>query len=185
MASISRTSVTSPNAGMTMSSFARARMRATEKVMLRYYNDMGKRKGNCTWGIGFYAHKGICGEDELARMVDAASVDIEYAKRIAEAERRIKLKVRVALSQDQFDGLVSFTYNTANVANQPVYDALNGQNFARAAQIMSDSVYVRLKGKKKLASGLVARRAEESAPFHAVKMNAAASSKQEQVHGAH
>lgn len=172
MATINRGATASPNAGMTMSGSARARMRATEKVMLRYYNDMGKNKGNCTWGIGFYAHRGICSEEELARKVDATSADIEYVKRVGEAERRVKSKVRVELSRDQFDGLVSFTYNTSNAANQPVYDALNGDNFARAAEIISSSVYVRVRGKKKRASGLVARRNEESAPFCVAKERA-------------
>lgn len=162
-----------PNANMTMSPEARARMRATEKLMLKYYNDMGKDKGNCTWGIGFYAHKGICTEEELARKVDASSIDIEYGKRVAEAERRIKVKVRVKLGQEQFDGLVSFTYNTTNIANQPVYDALNRNDFARAAGIISDSVYVKVKGKKKLASGLIRRRSEESSPFR-IKNNTVA-----------
>lgn len=120
-----------PNAALTMSPDARARMRGTEKLMLKYYNDMGKNKGNCTWGIGFYVHKGVCGEAELARKVDASSIDIEYGKRIAEAERRVKIKVHVKLTQAQFDGLVSFTYNTTNIANQPVYDAVNKSDFAR------------------------------------------------------
>lgn len=177
MVNANRNSTTSPNSSMTMSADARANMRASEKLMLKYYNDMGKNKGNCTWGIGFYAHKGVCSEDELARKVDADSVDVEYGKRVAEAERRVKVKVHVKLSQAQFDGLVSFTYNASNVANQPVYDALNANNFSRAADVMSDSVYVKVKGKKKLASGLITRRSEESAPFRVTKETASKSQK--------
>lgn len=150
---------------MTMSAAARARMRATEKAVLKYYNDMGKNRGNCTWGIGFYAHKGVCTEEELARKVNAASVDVEYEKRIAEAERRVKNLVQTRLNQDQFDALVSFTYNTRNDANRPVYDAINRNDFRQAAEIMTASVYVRVGNAAKLAPGLVRRRAEESAPF--------------------
>lgn len=154
-----------PNAGMRMSPKALAAMRDTEKVMLKYYNDMGKNKGNCTWGIGFYVHKGVCTPEELARKVSAPAIDIEYAKRVAEAERRVKVKVKVMLNQAQFDGLVSFTYNTTSVANDRVYLALNNNNFALAAERISDAVKVRVNGKLKLAPGLIRRRKEESAPF--------------------
>lgn len=158
-------SLSSPNAGMRMSSKALVGMRDTEKVMLRYYNDMGKNKGNCTWGIGFYVHKGVCSKEELERKVDVASVETEYAKRVAEAERRVRLKVNMPLDQAQFDALVSFTYNTRSATNQRVYDALNSGNVDRATAIISGSVYVKVNGKAILASGLVKRRAEESAPF--------------------
>jgi GH24 family phage-related lysozyme (muramidase) len=157
--------VVAPNKGMTMSPPARAKMRATEKAVLKYYNDMGKDKGNCTWGIGFYAHRGVCTADELQRKVSAPSVDIEYGKRVIEAERRVKLKVKIPLNQAQFDALVSFTYNTRNQVNQTVYDALNGGDFAAAADRMSKIIRVNVDGKAKLAPGLIARRAEESAPF--------------------
>lgn len=60
---------------MKMSAEARARMRFTEKVVLRYYNDMGKHRGNCTWGAGILAHKGVCSQEELLRKVTLADVD--------------------------------------------------------------------------------------------------------------
>jgi lysozyme len=47
-----------PNATMTMSSEARTNMRFTEKAIYRYYNDIGKAKGNCTWGAEFLPVKG-------------------------------------------------------------------------------------------------------------------------------
>lgn len=161
-------SMANPNAGMRMSAPALEAMRHTEKVVLKYYNDMGRNKGNCTWGIGFYAHKGVCTPEELERKVTAPSIEIEYAKRVAEAERRVKVKVRVKLNQAQFDGLVSFTYNTANVTNERVYQALNDNNFQAAAERISEAIKVRVKGQFRLAPGLVKRRAEESAPFRTV-----------------
>ena len=152
-----------------MSPNALARMRDTEKVMLRYYNDMGQHKGNCTWGIGFYVHKGVCSKEELERKVNVASIEVEYAKRVAEAERRVRLKVNKSLNQDQFDALVSFTYNTRSATNQRVFDALNAGNVAGAADIMSSAVNVKIDGKAKLARGLIIRRAEESAPFRVIE----------------
>jgi hypothetical protein len=77
----------SPNGGKKMSPQARARMRATEKAIYRYYNDMGKNKGNCTWGAGIMAHKGVCSSEELGRKVSVEMVDQEFERRVAEAER--------------------------------------------------------------------------------------------------
>lgn len=154
-----------PNTALRMSPQALNAMRNTEKVMLRYYNDMGRNKGNCTWGIGFYAHKGVCTPEELARKVTASSVEIEYVKRVAEAERRVKVKVKARLTQEQFDALVSFTYNTSNIANDRVYQALNDNDFEGAARKISEANKVKVNGAWKLAPGLIKRREEESAPF--------------------
>lgn len=156
---------TSPNLGLRMSPHALNAMRNTEKVVLKYYNDMGRNKGNCTWGIGFYAHKGVCTPEELQRKVTAPSVEMEYVKRVTEAERRVKVKVKVPLTQAQFDGLVSFTYNTTNVTNDRVYQALNDDDFAGAARKMSEANKVKVNGTWRLAPGLIKRREEESAPF--------------------
>lgn len=154
-----------------MSANARARMLATEKVVLKYYNDMGKNKGNCTWGAGFLAHRGVCSEEELARKVEAGSIEIEYAKRVAEAERMVKAKISVALNQEQFDALCSLTYNTGHVGAKEVYRYINQGNFADAANEISKMVKVRVKSgsatKLVLAPGLIKRREEEAAPFKA------------------
>jgi lysozyme len=158
-----------PNASMRGSAEARSRMLATERVVLRYYNDMGKRRGNCTWGPGFLAHKGICSAEELQLKVSAPSIDAEYAKRVAEAERVVRKKVHVRLTQAQFDALCSLTYNAGSVGARNVYRFVNQNDFAGAAGAISLMTKVSLVegGKKKyvLASGLVKRRAEESAPF--------------------
>jgi len=165
---------TNPNAGMKMSAEGLAAMRNTEKAVLKYYNDMGKNKGNCTWGIGFYVHRGVCTPDELKQKVTESAVEIEYVKRVAEAERRVKTKVKVKLNQAQFDAIVSFTYNTANVTNDRVYQALNDNNFEAAAQRISEANKVRVNGKLKLAPGLIKRRVEESAPFRTSEKSATA-----------
>ncbi|MGZ3183402.1 MAG: glycoside hydrolase family protein [Telluria sp.] len=144
-------------------------MRDTERSMLRYYNDMGKLGGNCTWGIGFYAHRGVCTAEELQRKVTAGAVDIEYMKRVREAERRVRLKVIVPLNQEQFDALVSFTYNTSNRTNEQVYQTLNSGDFVAAARAISGAVRVRVGKQWKTAPGLVIRRREESAPFWKAK----------------
>jgi GH24 family phage-related lysozyme (muramidase) len=154
---------------MSMSAEARQKMLLTEKVVLRYYNDMGKKGGNCTWGAGFYAHKGVCSEEEMRKKVDASSVDVEFAKRLVEAERHVKRKIRVPLNQAQFDALVSYTYNTTHRAQVLVYAAVNQGDFPSAAGHISQAVKVVIgSGKSRklvVAPGLFRRRAEESAPF--------------------
>lgn len=159
----------SPNATMKMSPGARARMRATEKAVYRYYNDMGTKRGNCTWGAGILAHKGVCSQDELAKKVSAAMVDQEFERRVAEAERAVRRGVSVPLNQAQFDALCSLTYNTGAKGARDTFRFVNQGDFAGAAANISAMIKVGLveNGRKKFvtAPGLIKRRAEESAPF--------------------
>lgn len=165
-----------PVATMHMSAEAKARMRATEKAVYRYYNDMGKNKGNCTWGAGILAHKGVCSAEELAQKVSTTQVDQEFERRVAAAERAVRRNISVALSQAQFDSLCSLTFNSGPTGASDTYDFVNKGDFAGAAANISKLIKVSVvqNGKKKLviAPGLIKRRAEESAPF---RMSPAAS----------
>jgi GH24 family phage-related lysozyme (muramidase) len=158
-----------PNAAMSMSADARASMRVTEKAIYKYYNDMGKNKGNCTWGTGILAHKGVCSADELGRLVNAQAVDIVFGQKVAEAEGIVRRNVQVALNQAQFDALCSLTYNAGAGGASDTFKLLNKGDFAGAAANIATMIKVTIieKGKKKkvTAQGLVKRRAEESAPF--------------------
>ena len=158
-----------PNASMKMSPEARARMRATEKAVYRYYNDMGKNKGHCTWGAGILAHKGVCSPEELKRKVDAKMVDQEFERRVADAERIVRRNTTRAVNQDQFDALVSLTYNAGPRGARDTFEYVNNGEFAGAAKNISSMIKVSVieKGKKKyvVAPGLIKRREEESAPF--------------------
>lgn len=161
--------VARPNAQMSMSSNARASMRMTEKAIYKYYNDMGKNKGNCTWGAGILAHRGVCSEEELMRTVSAQSVDIVFGQKVAEAEGIVRRGVHVALNQAQFDALCSLTFNAGPKHVGDTYRLINKNEFRKAAANMEKMVKVLIlkNGKKKyvVAPGLVKRRAEESAPF--------------------
>jgi GH24 family phage-related lysozyme (muramidase) len=171
------TKAPSPNNGMKMSPEARARMRATEKAVYRYYNDMGKSKGNCSWGAGILAHKGVCAADELAKKVSAGMVDQEFERRVAEAERYVRISVKVAVNQAQFDALVSLTYNAGIGGMEGTYSFINNGDFEGAAANISKMIKVGVveKGKRKLviAPGLIKRREEESAPFRVKNETAA------------
>lgn len=161
------------NFRMRMSLEARARMRAHEKVVLRYYNDMGKNKGNCTWGAGILAHRGVCSQEELERKVTLKDVELEFDRRVAEAERYVIRAITVPLNQDQFDALVSLTYNAGIRNMRDTYAYVNRGDFDGAARNIN--LMIRVKnvdnGKKRdvIAPGLIKRRAEESAPFRTIE----------------
>jgi len=156
----------SANAGMTMSPEARARMRRRERDVFNYYDDMGPGKGNCTWGAGILAHIGVCTKEELARPVSAAAVEAEFTRRVAEAEAGVIRNVKKQkLPQDQFDALVSLTFNAGVYGSHRVYALIDSGRPAEAAAEIRMMTSAHVNGKKVLARGLIPRRAEESAPF--------------------
>jgi len=158
-----------PNASMSMSAMARAGMRATEKAIYKYYNDMGKNKGNCTWGAGILAHKGVCSPDELGQLVNAQSVDIVFGQKVAAAEGIVRRRISVTLNQAQFDALCSLTYNAGAGGVSGTFRLINNDDFTGAAANIAKMIKVTVveNGKRKhvVAPGLIKRRAEESAPF--------------------
>lgn len=158
-----------PTANMRISPEARKKIRNTEAVRYEYYNDMGKNKGHCTWGIGVLAHRGVCTEEELGRRVSAAEVEAEFSRKLREAEDGVRRHIRVELNQAQFDALISFTFNTGVEGADDTYKLINNHDFSGAAANMQQFVRVRVKTKKGVkkvvAGGLVKRRAEEAAPF--------------------
>lgn len=154
---------------MFMSTNARITMRGTEKKVLKYYDDGGRGKGNCTWGIGTLAHRGPCTAEELAKVVTDADVEREFAARLRATERGVENRIKVQLNQAQFDALVSFAYNTGLGGAAKVFTLVNAHDFNGAAKEISSRVYgheIR-NGKRVLVlyRGLVTRRAYESAPF--------------------
>lgn len=159
------------NSKLRVSSEALIRMRNHEKPVYSYYDDGGRPgKGNCTWGIGILAHRGPCTAEELKRGVSPADVERAFAANVASSEKAvIKTVTRQALTQHQFDALVSFAFNVGVTRAQVTLQRVNRGDFKAAAQGISSSVYMRLQtktgSKLVVARGLIRRRAEESAPF--------------------
>jgi lysozyme len=154
---------------MYMSSIGRLQMQNHERRMMKYYDDGGPGRGNCTWGIGTKAHNGPCSTAELARKVTDADVDREFASRLRVAERGVERNVKATLTQAQFDALVSLAYNVGVPGSSEVFELINAGNFDRAADKIASMTYghqVR-KGKRVRVfyRGLVSRRIEEAAPF--------------------
>lgn len=154
---------------MYMSTAARLNMRSTEKKMLKYYDDGGKGRGNCTWGIGTKAHNGPCSKPELARVVLDADIELEFASRLKEAERGVERNVKATLTPAQFDALVSLAYNLGIRGSLPIYELLNKGEYERAASYIASMTTAKQKRKGKwvqvVLPGLISRRLEESAPF--------------------
>lgn len=154
------------NDSLSMSADARTRMRRREVDVFNYYDDGGPGRGHCTWGAGILAHRGPCTKEELARPVSQAEIDAEFSRRVAKAEREVRSNVKKkALNQDQFDALVSLTYNAGARGSRGTYKLVEEGDFKGAAANIRQMTKTTIKGKKVVARGLVSRRAEESAPF--------------------
>jgi lysozyme len=154
---------------MFMSTAARLNMRHTEKKMLKYYDDGGPGRGNCTWGIGTKAHDGPCSTAELSQKVTDADIEREFASRLQAAERGVERNVKVELTQAQFDALVSLAYNVGVPGSSKVFEMLNAGDFEGAANRIASMTYghkfVKHKRVPVFYPGLVSRRTAEAAPF--------------------
>jgi GH24 family phage-related lysozyme (muramidase) len=154
---------------MFMSTAARLNMRHTEKKIMKYYDDGGPGRGNCTWGVGILAHKGPCTPEELARKVTDTDIEREFAKRLKVAEDGVRRNVKVSLTQAQFDALVSLAYNAGVFGSHKVFDKLNAGDFDGAADVIQGitSGHEVRHGKDVAVhyKGLAIRRAKEAALF--------------------
>ena len=141
-------------------------MRRREVDVYNYYDDGGPGKGHCTWGAGILAHRGPCTKEELARPVSQAEVDAEFSRRVAKAEREVRINVKnQSLNQDQFDALVSLTYNAGARGSRGTFKLVDKGDFKGAVANIRQMTKTTINGKKVVARGLIGRRAEESAPF--------------------
>lgn len=159
-------SMAGANDNLIVSAEARARMRKREVDVFNYYDDGGPGRGHCTWGAGILAHRGPCTKDELARPVSPAEVDAEFARRVAKAEREVRRNVqKQALTQEQFDALVSLTYNAGARGSRGTYKLVEQGDMKGAGTNIKTMTKTTINGKKVVARGLISRRAEEAAPF--------------------
>lgn len=155
---------------MRMSTEGRANLHQREKMIMKFYDDGGRPGvGHCSFGFGTLVHKGPCTPEELKTKVTDDMVKTSFEGRLREAEHAVERHVKVTLSQQQFDALVSLTYNAGAHGSREVYKLVNAGKMKEAADLISRMVYSTQKkqGKKVLVlmSGLVARRKQESAPF--------------------
>lgn len=151
-------------------------IRFHEGVKNHYYDDQGN---NCTYGVGTLAHTGPCSPAELAETVSDERIQKSLVHGLLDAEAAVKRNItRQALSQPQFDALVSFTYNTGAGGARPVLRVVNQGDFKQAAKLMKSFIYVAVMGKdgkplrdkhgRKImqrSNGLITRRNAEARSF--------------------
>lgn len=154
---------------MHMSSVGKLRLMNREKKMMRYYDDQGPGRGNCTMGIGHYVHRDPCAAAELARKVTEEDVANAFDIDVRAAESVVNRRVDVSLTQDQFDALVSYVFNRGPGGARKALTLISDGEFEKAAtEISSHVTGSQLRKEKRVVKtlpGLISRRAEESAPF--------------------
>lgn len=154
---------------MRMSAEGLSDLRIREGVVRRYYNDAAN---HCTVGIGTLVHHGPCTAEELVHTVTDAEIERQLAMTIRAAERAVRAEVRrQALSQEQFDALVSYTFNVGRGGARNALRAADRGDWEAVARHMRSMVYVRPRDAQgnRLTPvrlpGLVNRRRAEAAPF--------------------
>lgn len=157
------------NENMRLSQAGWTELRTREHAVMAYYNDQAN---NCTFGVGTLAHTGPCTQEELARPVTAVQVNAQLAVRVSRAEATVRRVVNTReLTQDQFDELVSYTYNAGDTGAQAALQAANQSDDTGVVSHMTQRVYIhpRDANGRRLnpvrSNGLVNRRRLESAPF--------------------
>lgn len=157
------------NETMRLSQAGWTALRTREHAVMSYYNDQAN---NCTYGVGTLAHLGPCTAEELARPVTAAQVNAQLAVRASRAEAAVRSVVRTReLTQDQFDELVSYTYNAGDAGARAALRSANQSDDAGVVSHMTQCVYIHPRdadGRRLTpvrSNGLVNRRRLESAPF--------------------
>lgn len=125
-----------------------------EGLRLTAYDD-----GVGVWTIGYGSTKGV----KKGMTITQAEADARLISDLAEAEHAVDFAVTVPLSQQQFDALVSLTFNigAGNFHSSTLVKRLNEGKYHDAAAQFDKWVFA----KKKKLPGLVRRRAAEKALF--------------------
>ena len=134
-----------------------------EGLRQKLYNDPA---GHCTIGIGHLVHKGRCNGGEPAEFRRGISRERAYQLLQRDAQRMEQAvnNLKVPLNQNQFDALVSFTYNLGpawTVQKTGIRDALRARRYRDVPREMNKWVNA---GGRPLP-GLVRRRKAEGRLF--------------------
>ncbi len=140
-----------------------------EGFVAKPYNDPA---GHCSVGYGKLLHSGNCNGTDAAEQPYANGISEEEAERLLtdsvnEFQRTVNESVTVALNQNQYDSLVSFTYNIGSAAfkKSTLLKALNQGNYSAVPIEMKKWVYGTVDGKKAVLPVLEKRRKAEAELF--------------------
>jgi len=135
-----------------------------------YYTDSVH---DCTRGTGLFVHHGDCTAAELVERPDTAANDAELTRRINQAEQAVRSRVATRpLTQDQFDALVSATFNLGARGVRGVLDSADANDDTGVINGLHARVHApqhdragHATGRTVILPGLVTRRAMEARPF--------------------
>lgn len=119
------------------------------------YPDPGT--GGAPWTIGYGHTGGVVPGETITR----AQAEAYLKQDLSSAESAVRENVHVPLTQNQFDALVSLTYNVGPNGYPSLLATLNRGDYAGAQRMFGD--YVHAGGH--VLPGLVSRRAQEAALF--------------------
>lgn len=113
---------------MKTSANGRAFIEAFEGKFLRTYDD-----GTGVLTIG-YGHTSAAGPPKVFRgqTITEAECDAILAADLAAVEKNVERCIKVPMTQQQFDALVSFDFNTGSLAKSSIDDKINAGNAAAA-----------------------------------------------------
>lgn len=140
-------------------------IKSFEGLELAAYPDPGT--GDEPWTIG-WGHTSAAGSPKVFRglRITRAEADEILRKDLEPVEREVSKLVKVALTQNQFDALVSFAFNcgTANLAKSTLLKRVNAKEFDKVpAEFMK---WTKANGRE--MKGLVRRRRAEAAMWRGI-----------------
>ncbi len=141
-----------PASGLSTSSRGLHMIEQFEGLRLNAYQDSGG-----VWTIGY----GPTGGVHAGQSISQAQAEQYLASDIGWAQNAVRNNVHVPLNQNQFDALVSLTYNLGPNGYSTLLNHLNSGNYAQAQQDFH--LYVHAGGQ--VLQGLVNRRNQEAALF--------------------
>jgi lysozyme len=129
-----------------------------KRLMPYYATDYERQKGILTIGWGFtYSSKDFVTVAKYSKGITDAEADQLFAERVAQDVNAIKSGVKVRLTQNQFDALVSLRYNVGPLSGTNLLKKLNAGDYIGASEEIMGWVYQN----GKFLNGLYKRRAAE------------------------
>lgn len=132
------------------------------RTMPYYATEKERQRGILTIGYGYtYKTSDLVKVAKYSKgITDAEAVQL-LIDRVAQDERAIRSGVKVKLTQNQFDALVSLRYNVGSLANSNLIKKLNSGDYYGAADEILGWVYQ----DGQFITGLYKRRASEQQMF--------------------
>ncbi len=135
-----------------------------------YHTDGG---GHCTIGWGHLVHRGKCdgreNEKVFLKGINKKIANEHFGSDVRAAEDAVNQRVGalgVTVTQNQFDALVSFTYNTGTGSLANVLRSCTGKDGKLNLQRVPDHMKAYVKSNGKVSLGLTNRRNREVGLFN-------------------